>query len=244
MTRRRWIADEVSGDRAAIVGEQASHLARVLRARVGQEFEIAAVGRVRLGRVSDVSPQRVEFELGADVTQPALPSLHLYLAIFKFDRMEWAIEKATELGVSSITPLVAQRSEKNLCVAAEKRVERWRRIAREAAQQSRRATPPEVVSPVKLSDALKVQADIRIALAPEGAPLLARFGRSERTPDSPTMQRGTTVLLAGPEGGWTDGELQLFHDSGWNLASLGPTILRAETAAIAAVSVVTQFLAA
>src|SRR5205085_9156253 len=104
MTRRRWIADEVSGDRAALVGEQASHLARVLRARVGQEFEIAAGNRVRLGRVSAVSPERVEFDLGADVEQPTLPAVHLLLAIFKFDRMEWAIEKATEFGVSAITP--------------------------------------------------------------------------------------------------------------------------------------------
>ena len=241
MTRRRWIADEFSGDRAALVGEQASHLARVLRARVGQEFEIAAGDRVRLGRVSAGSPERVEFELSADVEQPTLPPVHLLLAIFKFDRMEWAIEKATELGASAITPVIAQRSERNLCIAAEKRVERWRRIAREAAQQSRRANPPEIFAPTKVSETLKFDAEVRIVLAPEGAPLLAQFARSRRSSES-SINPGTG-LAVGPEGGWTDSELQLFRDSGWSVACLGPTILRTETAAIAALAIVTHFAA-
>jgi len=232
MTRRRWIADEVSENRAALVGEQAKHLARVLRARVGQEFEIAADGRVRLGRVSAVSPERVEFELGEDVGAVALPDVHLLLAVFKFDHMEWAIEKATELGTSAITPVLAQRSERNLCFAAEKRVERWRRIARQAAQQSRRSNPPEILPPRKLPDILRVDANVRIVLALEGAPLLPGVGRS-----------GNVALAIGPEGGWTDSELTAFRDSGWTLASLGPTILRAETAAIAALAIVMQVLA-
>ncbi|MBV9608344.1 MAG: 16S rRNA (uracil(1498)-N(3))-methyltransferase [Acidobacteria bacterium] len=244
MTRRRWIADEVSGNRAALVGEQAVHLARVLRVRVGQEFEIACDGRVRLGRVATISPERVEFDLGAEVNSAALPVVHLLLAIFKFDRMEWAIEKATELGVTSILPFAAQRSEKNFCAAADKRVERWRRIAREAAQQSRRDTPPDILALVKLADAARFEADTRVALAPEGAPLLALFARSGRTSQSHIAPGVTTALAVGPEGGWTEAELRFFRDSGWTLASLGPTILRAETAAIAALAVVTQALTA
>src|SRR5512143_941063 len=100
MTRRRWIADEIHDNRAALTGENARHLARVLRAQVGQEFDISTGERVRRGRVVAVAAERVEFELGEDV--PAAPSLpiELLLAVFKFDRMEWAIEKAVELGVA------------------------------------------------------------------------------------------------------------------------------------------------
>src|SRR5438045_1339460 len=109
MTRRRWIADEFNATRAAITAANAVHLARVLRARVGQEFEIVCGDQVRLGRVAAISADgnRVDFELGEVITEYAAgAAVHLLLAIFKFDRMEWAIEKATELGVESITPVV------------------------------------------------------------------------------------------------------------------------------------------
>ncbi len=147
MTRRRWIADEVSGDRAALIGSQAEHLARVLRARIGQEFDISAGGRVRHGRISFVSNERVEFDLGEEVAASAGPELIAVLSIFKFDRMEWAIEKLTELGATRIVPLIAARTESYLAKAAEKRVERWLRVAREAAQQARRAAPPKSLHP-------------------------------------------------------------------------------------------------
>jgi len=92
MTRRRWIADEVSSHHAALTGDHADHLVRVLRARVGQEFDIATGPVVRRGRVLSIEDGRVEFELGEEV--PAAPTLNvtLLLAIFKFDRMEWAIK--------------------------------------------------------------------------------------------------------------------------------------------------------
>src|SRR5512146_136728 len=165
MTRRRWIADRASGDRAYLVGANAAHLARVLRARVGQEFEIAAGGRVRVGRVAAVSEDEVEFELGADVPQVEAARTVLLLAVFKFDRMEWAIEKATELGVSEIVAVIARRTEAHLAKAAAKRVERWRRIAHEAAQQSRRASPPEICAPQSLKQALDMDMPLRIVLA-------------------------------------------------------------------------------
>jgi 16S rRNA (uracil1498-N3)-methyltransferase len=91
MTRRRWIADQASGNRAALVGEHAAHLARVLRAQPGQEFDIAADGAVRRGRILSVSENRVEFELGEAVETAPAPQVTLALAIFKFDRMEWAM---------------------------------------------------------------------------------------------------------------------------------------------------------
>src|SRR5215472_14403033 len=111
MTRRRWIADEVSGNHAALVGAHAHHLARVLRARIGQEFDISTGEIIRQGRVVSVTDDRVEFELGAQLESPALPTITLLLAIFKFDRMEWAIEKCTELGVAGIVPVIARRTD-------------------------------------------------------------------------------------------------------------------------------------
>ena len=153
MTRRRWIADEFSDDRAALTGTHAAHLSRTLRARVGQQFEVACGDRVRRATITLVSNDRVEFTLGEEVAAPAFVPITLLLAIFKFDRMEWAIEKCTELNVTAIVPVLARRTEKHLAVAAAKRVERWRRIAREAAEQSRRTAPPEIREPLKLKEA-------------------------------------------------------------------------------------------
>src|SRR5271157_4170322 len=154
MTRRRWIADEFSDERAALTGAHAAHLSRTLRARVGQEFDIACGEQLRRGVVASVSDERVEFTLGEPLAASAVVPITLLLAIFKFDRMEWAIEKCTELNVTSIVPVIAQRTEKHLAAAAGKRVERWRRVAREAAEQSRRVASPEIGEPVKLKDVL------------------------------------------------------------------------------------------
>ncbi len=229
MTRRRWIADEVSGDRAALVGTEAEHLARVLRARIGQEFDVSAGGRVRRGRIAFVTNERVEFDLSEDVAASAGPELVVLLSIFKFDRMEWAIEKLTELGVTRIVPLIAARTEAHLAKAAEKRIERGRRIARDAALQARRAAPPEIASPTRLKDAPGLSASTRIVLSEI---------ETESSLKQALAQAAAPVMLAlGPEGGWTRGELDSFSAAGWSSASLGSTILRAETAAIAAVAV-------
>jgi len=236
MTRRRFIADEVSGDRAALVGEHAGHLVRVLRARVGQEFDIATGDVVRRGRVASVGDGRVEFELGEEVSSVGLAEITLVLAVFKFDRMEWAIEKCTELGVSRIVPVIARRTDSHLAAASAKRVERWQRIARQASEQSRRAAPPEIAVPIKLAEALTLQVALRIVLAEsEERTLLRDVVR-------PDASGGAVALAVGPEGGWTDDESQSFGQAGWISASLGNTILRAETAAMAAVAVVASEL--
>src|ERR1022692_4791296 len=165
MTRRRWIADEVSGNHAAITGDHAEHLVRVLRARVGQEFDIAAGNVVRRGRIVTIQEGRVDFELGEEVCTAPAANITLLLAVFKFDRMEWAIEKCTELGVSRIVPVIARRTDAHLASAAAKRAERWRRIALQAAEQSRRATPPEIAAPSKLQEAANLAGALRIVLS-------------------------------------------------------------------------------
>src|SRR5579863_4268187 len=231
MTRRRFIADEFSHDRAALIGEHADHLARVLRARVGQEFDVAAGSTVRRGKILSVSNARVEFELGDELSSQASTEITLALSIFKFDRMEWAIEKCTELGVSRIIPLISRRTDSHLASASIKRVDRWQRIARQAAEQSRRAAPPEIPVPLKVAEVLKFPQPLRILLSESENQTLLR--------DALPRETATGIALAiGPEGGWTDDELQSFHQAGWISAYLGSTILRAETSAIAATAVV------
>ena len=234
MTRRRWIADQVNGDHAALVGEHAAHLARVLRAQAGQEFDIAANGVVRRGRVLSVAEDRVEFELGEAVETAPAAQVTLALAIFKFDRMEWAIEKCAELGVARIVPFAASRTDVHLAATAAKRVERWRRIAREASEQARRVAPPEIANPVKLGEVLTLAGEQRIVLSEVESATTLREACGAGAP----LRHGGVVLAIGPEGGWTNEELQAFAQAGWKSASLGPTILRAETAAIAATAVV------
>jgi len=230
MTRRRWIADRIAGNRAWLTGSNAEHLARVLRAKPGQQFDIAAAGLLRTGTVISISPDEVEFELGEPLSSPPLPQISVFLSIFKFDRMEWAIEKLTELGVATIFPLVARRTEAHLAKAAEKRVERWRKIAHEAAQQARRIEPPQIAWPASLKSAIRSVEGARIVLSEvEESVSLKLALRESRPPIS---------VALGPEGGWTSEELLLFQESGWKAASLGNTILRAETAAIVAVAVV------
>ncbi|HME34434.1 MAG TPA: RsmE family RNA methyltransferase [Candidatus Sulfotelmatobacter sp.] len=232
MTRRRWIAEDFSGNQAALTGAHADHLIRVLRARVGQEFDISTGVIVRRGRIANIRDGRVDFELGEEVTAPPVLGVTLLLAIFKFDRMEWAIEKCTELGVSRIVPVIARRTDAHLAAAAEKRSERWRRLALQAAEQSRRAAPAEIAAPVKLQDVASVTIGaLRIVLAESEQQILLRDVLASRP-------EGEIVVAIGPEGGWTEEELQFFQKAGWISASLGSTILRAETAAIAASAIV------
>ena len=230
MTRRRWIADRVEGNRAWLTGANAEHLARVLRARPGQQFDVAAEGVLRIATVVAVSPEQVEFELNEPVPASPLPEVLAFLSIFKFDRFEWAIEKLTELGIARIVPVISRRTDTHLAKAADKRIERWRKIARESAQQARRLAPPEIVSPASLKDAIQGVSGCGIVLSEvEEAVSLKSVLKSCEAP---------ITLVFGPEGGWTQEELDLFKASGWSAASLGNTILRAETAAIAAVAIV------
>jgi 16S rRNA (uracil1498-N3)-methyltransferase len=229
MTPRRWIADRVEGDRAWLLAQNAAHLFRVLRAKTGQQFEVVAEGVVRMGTVVFAAEHEVVFHLDEEIVGPSLPEIAVYLSIFKFDRMEWALEKLTELGVGCIVPVIAQRSGQHLVKAAATRLPRWRKIVHESAQQARRVVPPEIAEPAKLDAIVGSVNDHRIVLS-----------ETEKSISLKSALIGCSPPLAlafGPEGGWTTEETQMFHAAGWKPASLGSTILRAETAAIAAVAV-------
>jgi 16S rRNA (uracil1498-N3)-methyltransferase len=236
MTRRRWLPDRIDGDHASLLGAHADHLSRVLRAEIGQQYDIATPAGVRMGRILSVKEGCVDFLLGDFLPnqQVSTPDITLALAIYKFDRMEWAIEKCTELGATKIIPFIAARTEKHLAQAAQKRAERWRRLATQASEQSRRATPPELVDPIKFDQLIQEAAPTRIVLS-ESETTLSLAAVLAQTPTRP-------ILAIGPEGGWTPGELKKFAESTWKAATLGPTILRAETAAIAALAIALSHL--
>ncbi|HEY1987024.1 MAG TPA: RsmE family RNA methyltransferase [Terracidiphilus sp.] len=243
MTRRRWIAEHWDEATATITGAQAEHMVRVLRAQPGMEADVVAGGHVFHAEVVAVAPQEVRFNLIAEVqAAPALP-VTLVISIFKFDRMEWAIEKATELGVAAIAPVIARRTEKHLGLAAGKRAERWRRIAHEAAQQSRRSDVPVVHDPIALPQHVRVAAAgaTRIVLA-EQERITTLRAIVEETLNAAQGESPALEVALGPEGGWTSEEEALFDTCGWRAASLGPRILRAETAALAALAVVASLL--
>jgi 16S rRNA (uracil1498-N3)-methyltransferase len=242
VTRRRWIADTWDEATASLSGTQADHLIRVLRAQPGMEFDIVAGGHVWHAVIAGITGDSVRFNLVAEVqADPALP-LTLLLSVFKFDRMEWVIEKATELGAERIVPLIARRSEKHLVQAAAGRVERWRRIALEASKQARRSDVLQIEDPLPLKSALRQEEKaLRLVLAEQERSTTLHHAIGDALAaagdEIPVLR-----LAVGPEGGWTAEEEATFDAENWNPVSLGPRILRVETAAIAAMAVAAALL--
>jgi 16S rRNA (uracil1498-N3)-methyltransferase len=238
--RRRFFVEQFIGRTAVIDGDTAHHLGRVLRAQVGQLYELSDGIAVWLGRIESVARDRIQFALLEEIlAHPPAVELILLLSVVKFDAFEWAIEKATELGVATIVPVAASRSEKALLAAFGKRLDRWEKILVEASQQSRRVRVPAISSPLPLREAFN-----------EAYPLGAKVILSERS-NAPALRdvlSAVTVsqatLAIGPEGGWTDEELTSAGAAGFQEASLGKLILRTETAVVAALASLNYVLGA
>ena len=235
--RRRFFVEKFDGQRALVSGDRAHHLGVVLRAQAGQLYELSDGTRVYLGRIEKVARDSVEFALLEELpAQDSRLQVVLLLSVVKFDAFEWAIEKATELGVAEIVPLAAARSEKALIAAAEKRSERWRKIVLEAAQQSRRVRLP-ALQPVARPEAAFTALGDRLGIF-----------LSERV-DAPVLHTVLSnrvaykaILGIGPEGGWTDEEREAALKAGFHEASLGRLILRTETAVIASLALLSYAL--
>jgi 16S rRNA (uracil1498-N3)-methyltransferase len=234
MARRRFFVEAVHRGHAQITGPDAHHLTRVLRVEAGQKFEISDNSNLYLAEVESARKDLVSFAIIETLPISAAQAhlrARLFVSLIKFERFEWMLEKATELGVGRVTPLETDRSEKGLEQAARKRLPRWNRVAREASEQSRRARLPDIDSPIKLAEALRCAAEHRYALdEAEARPILSALP-AERQPGAEVF------VLAGPEGGWTDRERASIEAANWTSVSLGDTILRAETAAVAALAI-------
>ena len=230
MARRRFLVEQVHNGIAEIRGADACHLTRVLRTESGRQYEVSDGASVYLAEVQSASEDQVTLRILEELTTPpAVAQLTILAGLTKFNRFEWMIEKATELGASAIIPVISDRSEKGLEAAAAKRLDRWRRIAHESTQQSRRLSPPEIRPPLELTAALHSSDTHRLFLdeTPGASPLQASLPAARHSTD-------TIALLIGPEGGWTPDERAQAIAATWQAVSLGPQILRAETAAIAA----------
>ena len=249
MSRRRFYAraEAFTSDppMVTLATEEARHLREVLRLGPGEEvFVLDGAGRefqclieesrrdsARLRIVAEVSPARPESPL----------DLTLALALLKGEKFDLVVQKATELGVARILPVVTQRADVRLRDDSDagKRVARWQRIALEAAKQSGRARVPRVDAPVTFSSLIKKSAEgsnARLLMFSErdGESLNAACGKLPQT-------QSPVVALVGSEGGWIDEEIAEARSTGWAIVTFGGRVLRAETAAIS-VAVLLQHL--
>ena len=223
--------DSIRGGTAELRGDEARHLTRVLRVEPGQRFEISDNQQAYLAEITEARGEHVVFRVVEALPAVLSPvAITLCASLIKFDRFEWIVEKATELGVDRILPVEAARTEKGLFDASQKRRERWTRVARESSQQSRRVRIPEIAPAVRFERCLEEVAAHRYFLDESLAPPLLR--------EIPAERSDSAALLIGPEGGWTGSERQLAVAAAWQPVSLGPLVLRAETAACAALAIV------
>jgi len=238
--RRRFFVEAFAGGTACLTGDVAHHLGRVLRAEPGQLYELSDADSVFLARVERVSGNRIDFTLLEKL--PAVRAsldVSILLAIVKFDRYEWALEKATELGVNTIVPLAAERSEKALVSAAVKRAARWRKILLESAQQARCLRPPFLCGVTPPAEAFADNtASLKVLFSERSGapPVQTIFNEAASKEIENVLVR--IALAVGPEGGWTDQEFDAASAAGFREVSLGSNILRTETAVIAGLSAV------
>ena len=228
MTRRRFHAppDAFTQQTITLAADEARHLRDVLRLKPGDEvYVFDGLGHEFRSTVSNIRRDVAELRIETEV-EPAKPESHLQLnlgvALLKGEKFDLVVQKATELGVTKITPLITRYADIHLRDASDatKRVARWQRIALEAAKQSGRAFVPEISLPVAF-DKLEVEGD--------GVMFSERDGESiENLPGASSI-----TALVGSEGGWADEEIETARARGFHVLTLGGRILRAETAAIA-----------
>lgn len=234
----RFFVGAVSGERAVVTGEDARHMALSLRMKPGEAVTVCdGAGSDYQCTILQIDPQQVVLRVGQvcpSAGEPAV-AVTLYQALPKGDKMDWIVQKAVELGVARVVPVMTAR-----CVsrpeekALAKKVERWRKIAVEAAKQSGRGILPQV------GDAMPFRLAVEEAEAAGGVNLLFYEGGGARISALVDESVRTLSLFIGPEGGFEASEVELAAAHGIRAATLGPRILRTETAPIAALAAIMQ----
>ena len=230
---RFFIDAPLSLGRHELPEAQAHYIGRVLRLAPGAAVQLFdGSGREYLGELAEVGKKSVSVELREvfDGLAESPLRIHLGQGLSRGERMDWAIQKATELGVAEITPLVSERCEVRLKdERADKRLAHWRQIAISACEQCGRSVLPVIHAPLGLDDwQRQVQAELKLVLHPVAEPLA-----SHARPSS-------LAFLIGPEGGLSEAEVEQAKSHGFHAARLGPRVLRTETAPVVALSVAQQ----
>lgn len=236
MSRRRFYTapEDIDAKIALLSSDETHHLARVLRLRADDEaFVFDGCGREYQCRVSAIeSRARLEIieELSDEVESPAC--IALAQAMAKGEKFDFIVQKATELGVSRIVPLATDHADVKLREeSAAKRLERWRRISMESLKQCGRRRLVEIASPIALEEFLKSSDSAILAFSERG-------GQSIKSALADVIDDSSVAALIGPEGGWSDVELNRMEESGCRFVTLGPRVLRTETAAIVALTLI------
>jgi 16S rRNA (uracil1498-N3)-methyltransferase len=245
MQRRRFYAtpDEIVDSSIKLSRDESHHLTRVLRLREGDEaFALDGCGREYRCCVSRVDAQSAQLEIIESLADAVESPLDLTLAqaLAKGEKFDTIVQKATELGVRRIVPLVTEHSDVRLNdERAERRAERWRRIALEALKQSGGRRLVAIQAPLALADFIT-------STQSQSAPLVLFFnergGLAVNEALSEIDHTQPIIACVGPEGGWSDDELKMLASTGARFVTLGPRILRTETAAIVAVTLIQHHL--
>jgi 16S rRNA (uracil1498-N3)-methyltransferase len=230
MSERFFVDRPITNEQAVLHGPEAHHLLHVMRAKVGEEVILFdGSGSEFAARVMNLGKAQVELQVLSStvVNRESAIELTLAVALPKGDRQKWLVEKAVELGVTRIVPLTTKRS---VAEASASALDRLRRTVIEASKQSGRNRLLEIGDPQDWRQAVQSLAPegLRILADPGGKPLGAFWPRSEKTATLPPI-----VAAIGPEGGFTDEEINLAQSTNWTRVGLGPRILRVETAALA-----------
>lgn len=222
--RHRIFVDSIEPT-TIVAGDEFHHSVRVVRVRAGEEVELFdAAGRAARGVVQSVERDRAVIAAGEPLPSRESPlALHLAMAVIQLEKFELVLQKGTELGVRSFIPLITERIELRRERFAGK-MERWNRIVFEAVKQSGRTRVPHIEEPAEFAE----------VVARPGTKLLFDADREPQT----IRELQEATLFIGPEGGWSDDELRLAREQQCLFARLGPRRLRAETAALTALSVV------
>lgn len=245
MTRRRFYAPPTASDGKTVrlASDEARYLRDVLRLQPGEQvYVFDGQGKEFECDIEASSRDSAQLRILAVVepTQPESPlDLTLAIALLKGEKFDLVVQKATELGVTRVLPVITERADVRMRDEKDgtKRLARWQRIALEAAKQSGRARVPQIAQPVAFrSMVASSETAKRVMFSERDGQALAAAIKDQTAPGQPV------IALVGSEGGWTDEEIALARNAGWEIVTLGGRTLRAETAAITVVALLQHLL--